>query len=132
MRISPSGIVGKLTAGTNVTITGTPVNPTVNSSGGSGGGPTTQTNVTGSRSLGAIFQNTTGKPLYVLVTVVGVGGQSAISAFSDSSATPTLNVAFQFINATSNVCLFFIVLPGNFYQVISALASTLTVWVEYN
>lgn len=37
MKISPSGIVAKLVAGTNVTITGTPVNPTVNSSGGGGG-----------------------------------------------------------------------------------------------
>lgn len=96
----------------------------------------TQNVVTGSRSLGTVFQNTGKNAMFLTVVInhgVGVGG--ADTAFSDSSNPPTTQVAiaaqnsgtFAYVNA-----LTFIVLPGNFYKVTSGGGGdTINSWVEW-
>jgi hypothetical protein len=101
--------------------------------GGGGGSVTTQTNVAGSRSFGATYQNTTGKPLFV-----GVGGNISsngeIAAQSDASSTPTTYVAINSSSIGGDVtAIFFIVLPGNYYTVANVTGlSSVAYWIEWN
>jgi hypothetical protein len=98
-------------------------------------GVTAQTNYSGgTRTLNSIYHNTTGKPLFVAVSSQIASGTLS-QALTDSSATPSLIVAQT--NATSGSAaliqqMFFVVLPGNYYEVNSAAGTTLYNWVEWN
>lgn len=103
------------------------------SGGGTYAGPTHQNNVTGSRVLNTVYQNTTGLPMWVYVT--GNGGSGAaisLEGLTDSSNPPTTDVGYVYgaVN-NSNAQISFLVLPGNYYKVLTGLSSTLTVWIEY-
>ena len=98
-------------------------------------GPITSQNVvTGSRSFGTVFQNTSAKPMFVTVTGGGTaGGAYAVRAFSDANANPSTQVA-QAGEAPGVVSfLFFIVLPGNYYKVVpdSGVIEPLLQWTEW-
>lgn len=115
--------------GTTITASG----GVISSVGGGGGGPTTQNSVTGSRSIGTVFQNTSGKTMWVNV-IATIAPNAGVQANTDSSNPPTTPVA-AFFNGnfpTSNVTLSFIVLSGNFYELINiSSAATLVIWVEW-
>lgn len=85
---------------------------------GGGFGATTQTDVTGSRSIGVIYQNLTGKTMFVNVTVLSNGGGTGVvTALTDSSATPTVWVASQYSSTLSYSSVAFFVLNNNYYQI---------------
>jgi hypothetical protein len=104
-------------------------------SGGGGGGvnPTTQTDVTASRSLGTVFQNTTGYPIWVSVTASQVKGH-LLQCLTDSANPPTTLVAENFSEPIYGVAsVSFIVLPNNFYRVMYDVGGgTLGLWLEWS
>jgi hypothetical protein len=85
---------------------------------GSGGGVTTQNVVTGSRAVNTVYQNTTGKPMFVDVTSP-LGQNGTMSAYTDSTSNPTTRVAAVANGSTvqTNLTVSFWVLPGNYYNV---------------
>ena len=139
IRITSAGLVGvgtsspgyrldvagdvNISAGSSYRINGSPI---------SGGGISTQNIVTGSRSLGSNFQNTTGKPMMATVTANANAG-NGIAAYTDASSSPTTVVAQQTNPSTTSaitICLSFWVLPGNWYKVTIG-AGSLNTWVEW-
>ena len=104
--------------------------------GGGGGyaGPTTQAVVTGSRVLGTVYQNTSGKPMWINITFTAVAGTDGINVVTDASATPTVVVAslYNFSTATA-ITVSFLVLTGNYYEVVISIGSAFTInsWVEW-
>lgn len=105
-------------------------------------GPSVQSVVTSSRSLGTVFQNTNSTPMWVLVSLSlnsSGGGNVLISAFTDFAAVPTTVVGTLNLNnagastVTEGLSVMFVVLPGNFYKVAAqAGAPTIVNWVEWN
>ena len=96
------------------------------------GGPTTQSVVTGSRAYATVYHNTGSTPLYVTVTASRSFAGGTITAYVDSSSTPTTGVAAQSANAGWAAALFFIVLPGYYYKVTDDTSSTIGYWVEWS
>ncbi len=102
-------------------------------------GPSTQSDVTGSRAIdGTVYQNTTGKPMTVKVLIsLGDSGSGAYAiANSDSSNPPTTVVDKQgkVTGAQDHdlyMSLTFTVLPGNYYKVTGTGNPTLTNWIEW-
>jgi hypothetical protein len=89
----------------------------------------TQNVVTGSRALGTVYQNTTGKPMWVHVTIVAGAAPTGLNCYTDASNPPTTNVANQDAVASGLGGVTFIVLPGNYYK--AASAGTLIKWTEW-
>ena len=132
----PTGATGATGNNGSAGATG-PTGATGATGSGSGGGPTTQTDVSTSRVLGTVYHNTTGKPLYVNVSVSLTATNTAVQAVTDSSATPTLIVCSRYVdfNPTDDQSPFsFIVLPGNYYKVYGSLGSgqAISNWIEWN
>lgn len=94
--------------------------------------PTTQSDVTASRALGTVYQNTGTSPLFVSVSVTEATGRR-MEAECDGSNPPTTLVAVHGFSANSQANLLFIVIPGNYYRV-SATAGTPTIisWIEWS
>jgi hypothetical protein len=94
----------------------------------------TQNVATASRAPGTVYNNNTGKTMFVL-TCWNLGGKnSTIDVLSDSANPPTTQVAEIADQSTSvtTVQLFFLVLPGNNYLLsIAAGTPTLVAWTEY-
>jgi len=107
-----------------------------NSAGG--GGPTTQSGDLGplganTRAFGTVYQNTTGKPLYVSATTYATSGTGGVDATTDSSNPPTTYICSVPTLSTSSSTLFFIVLPNNYYKLaVGSGASVLNRWFEWN
>lgn len=98
-------------------------------------GPTTQNNVTASRASGTVYQNTSGKPMFVTV-VAAVNTGFSVAAYSDSSTAPTQQVAANTgANNGAARILSFIVLPNNYYKVLNVdspgSALIFSSWVEW-
>lgn len=95
---------------------------------------TNQDVVTGSRAFATDYQNTTGKPMFVTVSVGNSGsGIGTVSALTDANTTPTTTVALMSCNANTvggNSNLSFMVLAGNYYRVNSD-TTPLQYWVEW-
>jgi hypothetical protein len=93
-----------------------------------------QSVLTASRAANTVYQNTTGKTMFIM-TCWDLGGRnSTLSGLSDSANPPTTEVAQIADTSTSSttVELFFMVLPNNFYNCsVSAGSPTLVSWVEY-
>jgi len=70
------------------------------------------------RTFNTVFQNTTPFPLYVSVSVIDQGGGSDVDAKTDAQNPPFSFVAEASPAAMASATIFFIVLPGNFYEVI--------------
>jgi hypothetical protein len=104
-------------------------------------GPTTQTDVTASREIGTVYQNTTGKPMWITVTYRADGNGTydrGLRFYSDASDTPTTEIARGNLGheniGASNLTTTIIVLPGNYYkaaQYSSEFASSITKWIEW-
>ena len=105
--------------GTQLTVTAGPIS--------------TQNPVTGSRALGTVYQNNTGKPMFVAITI-SMTANSNIMAQTDASNPPSTGVGWVAYSGTgqSEHLLTFWVLPGNFYRTFTnAGAPTLTAWTEW-
>lgn len=98
--------------------------------------------VTGSRAFATVYQNTNVTPMFVTVTCslqcIGVNIASA-EAFSDSSNPPTTAITAMANDAQPSGILVssitssmtFVVLPNNFYKVVSANTASIFAWVEW-
>lgn len=97
----------------------------------SGGGVTTQSNVTASRGVGITYQNTTGKPMMVTVTCSCLN--SAMVAKTDSGTSPSTIVAHMgnYLNIGGNVCMSFWVLPNNYYKIENQGSIIISYWFEW-
>jgi len=120
------------TAGNLLQTNGAGVPPTWVSSAASYLGPSVQNNYNSSgRALGTVYQNNTGKAMWVGVTAYNSSAVVDIAAFTDASNPPTTDVFdVKLYVAPKPNGVFFVVLPGNYYQVTSA-GSTLNTWTEW-
>ncbi len=125
---APSG-----TAGAPISWTCSPI-ATNNSVFGS------QNVVTGSRALGTVYQNTTGKTMMVTISaeVTGSTGTQGMIAYTDSTPSPSTIVAEGATTANSSygkfITITFMVLPNNYYSVNSGGVATISLayWVEWH
>ena len=90
-----------------------------------------QNNMTGSRTLGTIYQNTTGKSMFVSVMDVGGVTWHHLHAYSDNTAIPTTLVSMGY--ADGNGCsVAFWVLNNNYYQVLQdGGGDSVRSWIEW-
>lgn len=87
--------------------------------------------VTGARALNTVFQNVGSKPLFVSVSL-GLNGASA-QVMTDASLIPTtavLSVSGS-SSAPPGIPVFFIVLPGNYYRIVTSGAVAANIWTEW-
>ncbi|MGA8573968.1 MAG: hypothetical protein WBQ36_11660 [Desulfobaccales bacterium] len=109
---------GQLPAVSGALLTGLP----------SGGGFSTQNVVTSSRTLGTVYQNTTGKTIWVSASSPAyMSGQW--TAYSDSSSSPATEVGVS-CQGNGNCAVSFMVLNNNYYK-ITATGGTLGYWIEW-
>lgn len=96
---------------------------------------TTQTNATSSRVLGTVYQNTSGKTMFISVCVGNGGaGVGATSAQTDSSNPPTTTVTQMNNNPAAvggDSSMSFMVLNNNYYKVTSN-STPLQTWFEWS
>lgn len=100
---------------------------------------TKQDVVTASRSLGTVFQNTTGKPMFVSISIslLDVTGIASVTALTDQANPPTTGVETIATNIVHTTIqnLVFIVLPGSFYKANvdnAGQTNTLSKWTEWS
>lgn len=89
---------------------------------------TAQNVVTGSRASGIVYQNTTGKTMFVAVTVTTSTSAGTGTAVSDTNPAPSTVVGYRASTEAATAPLFFIVLPGSYYKV---TASFIDYWLEW-
>ena len=94
--------------------------------------PSIQSNVTASRSLGTVYQNTTGKTMLITVSAYSTAAGAGYFAETDGSNPPAARVLRHDVPANYYQSIFFIVLSGNYYKVdfISG-TTTLGFWTEW-
>ena len=98
---------------------------------------TVQSDVTASRAIdGTAYQNTSGRPLFVAITLQGTGtGEEGYAiAYTDSNATPTTEVgrcSASFDASVQYGQVSFVVLPSNYYKVTHSGTGTLRKWFEW-
>jgi len=101
---------------------------------GAGAGLSNQGVVTGSRVLGSVYQNTTGKPMFVSVTAHTDNVTNAnILAQTDSNPSPSTYVAYAALaqNGIDGQITFW-VLPNNYYTVTINIGTPgLSLWTEW-
>ncbi|MFA5073118.1 MAG: hypothetical protein WC539_04400 [Nitrospirota bacterium] len=95
-------------------------------------GPTTQNDVTGSRVIGTVYRNTTGKPMWVNV-VATVPNPYYVQLRTDAVNPPTVVCAF-FHNNTGGAAIGTVggwVLPGNYYTLYALGGGSVNNWIEW-
>lgn len=99
---------------------------------------TQSANLSGSRSLGSVYRNTSGKTMLVEVFVTNTTTLQNYDAYTDSSTTPTTLVGGALVAGSggggNTTTLVFMVLNNNYYKVTAdnAGASTINSWIELN
>jgi hypothetical protein len=97
-----------------------------------GSGVTTQGNVTASRALGTVYQNTGTKPIFATVTI-SANVPVTLSAYCDTASSPTTVVCVASTTGAWIVNLHFIVLPNYYYKVATSGGSpTISTWFEWS
>jgi len=106
----------------------------------------TQSVVTGSRGFNTTYQNTSGKPMWVTVSVSMSGsdvgdGNCAATVLTDAAATPTTVVGSVAcvktfaLNDVEHKAVAFCVSPGNYYRITSVVSGVgvnmLAYWTEW-
>ena len=108
-------------------------------------GPTVQQDVTASRAVDTVYQNTTGKPMWVAVTVRPIRGSGADSVDyyirTDGDNPPETRVARAGYPLVSNedgsiyTTMTVVVLPGYYYQLVASVTGMATPavisWIEW-
>jgi hypothetical protein len=93
------------------------------------GTPTSSGNISGSRALGTVYQNTSGNPMFLQVSLSGtVANTSVIDIITDSSATPTTTL-YRAGTASTTASGLAIIQPGDYYKV-TCSGATIVTWVE--
>lgn len=127
LAVSGLASVGSLTASTNIDIGG---NYYINGVPLAFGGAIT-TFTKPSRAAGAVYQNTTGKPMFVTATIEMQAGYG-FTAWCDGSNPPGTQVGSALASGVpaASVPVSFWVLPGYFYQV-TGTATIVMDWSEW-
>jgi hypothetical protein len=86
-------------------------------------------NLSGSRSLGSVYQNTSGVTRFVGIEV---GTSGSATALSDAATTPTTSVMAAGIGSGVGVTLMFPVLNNHYYEVTGAGGASITKWYEWD
>jgi hypothetical protein len=89
----------------------------------------TQNDVTASRALGTVYQNTTGRIMYVNV-IYGHSSAGSVYGYTGAANPPTTLVAQCSNNAVYASTMHFIVLPNYYYKVTQDVVSNFT-WIEW-
>lgn len=87
-------------------------------------------NLSGSRSLSTNYQNTGSGFMIVEVYVTGASNGSVITAYSDSTSTPS-TIVFQMSTDSTTLSAFLLVPAGDYYKV-TASAGSVSTWFEYS
>ncbi|MAH46929.1 hypothetical protein CMI37_13950 [Candidatus Pacearchaeota archaeon] len=84
------------------------------------------------RALDTVYQNTSGKILYVTISF-DMGNGDSITVESDSSATPSTQIGALAHNGggTCDLCITFIVKPTHYYQVTDVAGTPSMTWNEW-
>jgi hypothetical protein len=90
----------------------------------------TQNVVTGQRALNTIYQNTTGKTMFINVTN-NISSTSSVTAYTDLSLNPSTNVGAVNITATK-VPISFMVINNNYYTLTTTGTVSLVTWTEWS
>ena len=120
-----SGSTSNVTIGAGLSFTGGALSNT--------NGFTTQNIVTGSRAIGSVYRNTTGKTMMVTVSFDSASSSSG-TAVTDSSSSPSTVVAYVATASGINVIfpMTFLVLNGNYYEIVQNTGTLLlTYWTEW-
>jgi hypothetical protein len=91
---------------------------------------TTQTKP--ARAIGAVYQNTTGKPMCVLIVTQASPAPASVAAYCDSAASPATFICQQGGDSSDIYSMSFWVMPGYYYKLTNyAGTSAIIDWVEY-
>ncbi len=129
-----AGVTSATITSANLTIKGGIVTAATS---GTSGGPSTQTNYSGSgRAIGTVYQNTGTTARWVTVSVNAGSGLSSAQAITDSSSSPTTVMASTTTPTGASgifvLSMSFVVLPNNYYKVIQYTGTvTLQNWAEW-
>ncbi len=92
----------------------------------------TQSIVTGSRALGTVYQNTSGKIMIVMVTAAfGAVGDGVIVYIEAGDTTPDTAVAETYGVADTEGAVTFVVAPSSYYKVSAVAGASLVYWTEW-
>lgn len=82
---------------------------------------------------GAIYQNQTGRPLFVSVSARDATSGRVFQAWIGASSPPS-TLACQTTTASTNAgCITFVVQPGHYYKVMFTAGALIVVaWIEWN
>ncbi len=83
----------------------------------------------GGRALDTVYQNTTGRPLLVIVSAHDAGAVYTLSFITDSANPPTTLRAKVSNNGAWGSVLCGIIIPNEYYKVTNG--NTINGWVEY-
>ncbi len=100
--------------------------------GNAAAGVTTQSDVTGSRSIGTVYHNTGSTAMMVTVAISGNGIGSEVDALTDASTPPTTKVGAFAGGVTLLNSISFWVLPGNYYEITQfSTGAVVESWIEW-
>ena len=86
--------------------------------------------VTGQRALGTIYQNTTGKTMFITVTN-NISSTSSVTVYTDSSLNPTTEVCAENTTTTKSP-ISFMVLNNNYYTLTTTGTVAIVCWTEWS
>ena len=87
--------------------------------------------LSGSRTLSTVYQNTSGKAMLVLVDLSGVGASTTVQGISDSGASPTA-VVWQSAGVVTGAQSLWIMIPNNHYYKVICSGAAVAHWNEYS
>ena len=87
--------------------------------------------LSGSRSLSTVYQNTSGKAMLICAVISGIGGSVALTGISDSSSSPT-TVVWLSSESGSNEQTVWMMIPNNHYYEITCSGGAVAHWNEYS
>ena len=92
-----------------------------------------------SRAGSTVYRNLTGKPLQVTVTAGGntIAGGGTLTAYTDASSSPStvvdqMAVALAGFSLVYTIHVSFVVLSGNYYEVVPNSPVSISTWEEWN
>jgi len=92
-------------------------------------GVTQGSDLVGSRSFGTVYQNTTGKPVFLSISL-GISVTGTVSLYVDTVNPPLTVVAFDSAAATWGQQLTFIIPPSAYYKLTQDTSATISHWYE--
>ncbi len=94
------------------------------------GNVTASGDLSGSRSLSSVYQNTTGFAMLVLVDLSSVGSGTLVQGISDSGASPS-DVVYQASGVNTGSHTFWMMVPNNHYYEVTCSGASVQKWNEY-